>query len=182
MKALSWHLSICLVLASACAYMNEADRKGDLPYFDLSGFIKSTVKDSATYSVEKSITINGAIESKQIAQYAIWKDLKDFDTYDINRPALFDKYMVDTIQEGSIRHIIHTPINDQLKVRLLKISYDDDDGQISTIEIKASTKSFLEDVSLEIIWHPAHGYVINRHSNRLFKADPSIQIVEVNIR
>ena len=179
MRVLPWLLFIWITLNLSCSYVNDVTRKDKLPFFDLSGYIKTTINDSISYSVEKSITINGAIESKQIEHYAIWKDVRDFDTYDINRPALFDKYLVDTIEEGSFRHIIHTPTSDELKVRLLKISYDD--GQISAIEIKAATKSFLEDVSLEIVWHPAEGYSINRQSYRLFKTDPSRQIVEVRI-
>lgn len=181
MKVLSWQLTIWILITVGCSNVSEAVRKDNIPFFDLSGYIKSIISDSISYAVEKSITINGAIESKKILDYAIWKDLDDFDTYDINRPALFDKYLVDTIQEGSIRQIIHTPKNDdQLKVRLLKISHVS--GQISEIEIKAATKSFLEDVSLEIVWKPGKGYIINRQSKRLFKPDPSIQVVEVKIK
>jgi hypothetical protein len=179
MRVLSWQLFIWIAMIAACSGAGQAERKNNLPFFDLSGYIKNMISDSISQTVEKSITINGVIESKKIDQYAIWKDLRDFDTYDINRPALYDKYLVDTIQKGSIRQIVHTPKDDQLKVRLLKISFAD--GQVSEIQIKAATKSFLEDVSLEIVWRPNQGYVINRQSNRLFKADPSVQVVEVNL-
>jgi hypothetical protein len=172
---------IWILMHVACSYGIEAVQKDSLPFFDLAGYIKTTISDSISYNVEKSITINGSIESKQIERYAIWKDVKDFDTYDINRPALFDKYQVDTIQEGPIRHIVHLPIDEDLKVRLLKISLADD-GQIIGIEINAATKSFLEDVALQITWQPGHGYVINRKSERLFKPEPSLQVVEVRIR
>lgn len=172
---LCYFLLICLVIACSPSEDRENTR---LPYFDLSGYISEISRDSQRYRVEKSISINGIVETQKIDNYPLWKDIEDFDAYDINRPALFDKYRIDTIQTGNMREITYHPLDDQLKVTLLKVSYQEDD--LTSIQVKTATKSFLDDVQLTINWRPKEGYSLSRQSDKVL-GKKSSHLVEVEI-
>ncbi len=168
---------ILIGLVTACSSAEDRENV-TLPYFDLSGYIRDICSDSQRYQVEKSISLNGIVETQKIDNYPLWKDIKDFDAYDINRPALFDKYRIDTTQTGNIREITYQPLDDQLKVTLLKVSYEEDD--LTSIQVKTATKSFLDNVELTIDWKPKTGYSLSRQSDKVL-GKKSSQLVDVEI-
>lgn len=168
---------ILIALVTACSPAEQRENS-QLPYFDLSGYIHEISTDSQRYQVEKSISINGIVETQKIDNYPLWKDIEDFDAYDINRPALYDKYRIDTSQTGNMREITYHPLDDQLKVRLLKVSYQEDD--LTSIQVKTATKSFLDDVQLTINWKPKEGYSLSRQSDKVL-GKKSSHLVNVEI-
>lgn len=168
---------ILIALVTACSPAEQRENS-QLPYFDLSGYIQEISTDSQRYQVEKSISINGIVETQKIDNYPLWKDIEDFDAYDINRPALFDKYRTDTTQTDNIREITYYPLDDQLKVTLLKVSYEE--NALTSIQIKTATKSFLDNVELTINWKPKKGYSLSRQSDKVL-GKKSSQLVDVEI-
>lgn len=160
---------------------NKSDRLTD-PYFDLSGYVQQYIGDSLTYRVVKTISINDITETKTIDHYPLWKDLKDFDSYDINRPALFDKYSIDSVMSNGGYTITYQPLdpNKQLKVSLLQIEVKE--NKINSIQIKTSTQSFLDHVTMDINWKPESGYSILRQSDKIFSKEIQNQRVEVFIK
>lgn len=151
------------------------------PFFDLSGYIRDYTSDSSTHRVSKSIRIDSMTESKTLDNYSLWKDIMDFDAYDINRPALYDKYSIDTTYTESGYSIRYQP-KDQtknLKVTLLAVSVENE--QVNSILIRTLTDSFLDQVQMEIDWNPSRGYTLKRRSNKIFKSEDQYQEVEVSI-
>lgn len=177
MKTSVWFLFLLSVLTTGCA-KSERPEGQPLPYFDLSGYIREIVSDSLSYRVEKSITINGETETQKLDHYPFWKDIQNFDAFDINRPALFDKYSIDTTRLNDTLKISCTPLDDKLKVTQMKVSKVDD--RVTAIQIQVATRSFLEEVQLDINWKPSEGYVLHRQTEKIF-GNPSNQLVQVKI-
>ena len=162
----------------ACQPNIDKSPNAQLPFYDLSGLVAQIVSDSQIVTVEKSITIDAEPEIKKIVDYPLWKDVKEFAYYDINRPALFDKYQGDTISENGTKALVYRPLEDHLKVRLLKVFLD---GQeVKRVVINSMFNSFLEDVALNIDWMIGEGYQIDRSSDKLF-GNTTTQIIKVEI-
>jgi hypothetical protein len=173
------YLLLFLLTLASCSQENSSKPAATLPFFDLSGYISATVRDSQIMNVKKSVIVDQLTETKNIDHYKIWQDIKQFDAYDINRPALFDKYLIDTIIEGDSKEISYHPTAEDLKVRLLKVQYEHD--QVTRISINTVFSSFLEDVTLDIEWAPEDGYMIHRSSDKLLGATTN-QVINVQRR
>ncbi len=145
-------------------------------FFDLTQFIEAYVSDSTTLQVTKKIVVDGTAETRKLNDYPIYEDVQAFASYDINRPALFDKYGVDSELNGDTAATSYRAVDPELKVQLLKVKTKG--NSVISLEIKTQSHSFLEDVSLDIYFAPDHGYQLNRQSHRIFKA-PKNQLVEV---
>ena len=174
---------LSLFCSFSCTFLDQNSSASNVaPYFDLSGYINNYIKDSSTQAITKTIQIEGTTETKEIPSYPLWKDVHAFDAYDINRPALYDKYSIDTVQTnpGSFS-VIYQPKDStsDLKVNLLQINYDQD--QLQSIQIETSTKSFLEKVSLRINWTPSQGYTIDRITDKIFNSSIGHQKIDVRL-
>jgi hypothetical protein len=177
MKTSVWFLFLLSVLTAGCTTTERTEGQ-QLPYFDLSGYIGEIISDSLSYRVEKSITINGETETQKLDHYPLWRDIQNFDAFDINRPALFDKYSIDTTRLNDTLKISCLPLDDKLKVTRMKVSQVDD--HVTAIQIQVATKSFLEEVQLDINWKPSEGYILHRQTEKIF-GSPSSQLVQVKI-
>lgn len=151
------------------------------PFFDLSGFISTYVKDSSSHKVSKTIQVDTSVESKILDNYPIWKDIKDFDAYDINRPALYDKYSIDTIISASAYSIIYLPKEDTKDLKVTRLQVNVENGEVTSIQIKTSNNSFLDQVKMEINWTPRSGYILERVSDKIFRDQTELQTIEVSI-
>ena len=170
------YLLIFMLAVASCGEEDTDKPSTPLPFFDLTGFIAATVRDSQTMDVKKSVLVDRLTETKSIDSYKIWQDIKQFDAYDINRPALFDKYHIDSIIQGNLKEISYHPTEEDLKVRLLRVQYDQ--NRVTKIVIKTVFNSFLEDVFLDIEWVPQDGYEIHRSSDKLLGSTTS-QVISV---
>ncbi len=177
MKTSAWFLFLLSVLTAGCTTTERSEGQ-QLPYFDLSGYIREIIIDSLSYKVEKSITINGETETQKLDRYPLWKDIQNFDAFDINRPALFDKYNIDTTRLNDTLKISCIPRDNKLKVTQMKVAKVDD--RVTAIQIQVATRSFLEEVQLDIDWKPSEGYVLHRQTEKIF-GNPSSQLVQVKI-
>jgi len=169
-------MALVLLTYFGCGVDGGDNQANKLPYFDLSGYIKEAIKDSLLITVDKSIQSDSSIEAKTISDYALWRDLEGFSSYDINRPALFDKYTVDTTILGTRKEITCTANDHALQVQSQKVVYEN--SEISAIEIKTTSNSFLGNIELEILWKPRSGYILHRKSDRIF-GEESTQTITV---
>lgn len=179
-KSIYWVLSGLFLLTSCMSNGDTSTNSFQPPYFDLAGFIKQSTLDTSMTRVNKTIEIDGQEESKVLEDYALWKDIRSFDAYDINRPALSDKYTADTIHSSTMTTTTYQPVDTaaDLNVLLLRITKSQD--TVSSIQIKTSTKSFLEHIVLDIDWRPEIGYSIHRSSKRIFSSQIHHQNIEVS--
>lgn len=174
-----WRIVFILsLLAIACTSGTEEVTDQESPFFDLKGFIQEVTQDSAGISVYKSITVNKQKEEKELDDYAFWYDLQQFENYDINRPALFDKYSTDTISldQGSI--IRHQAIDSTLSVQLLE-TFKNVDESVDSIHIDILSKSFLEDMSVGISWDVKGNSYYLKRVTKMIGSDPNTHIVSV---
>lgn len=149
-----------------------------LEFFSLAEYVDDYLAmEDSLLSVSKSITVDGIDETKKIDQYDLRRDVEGFRALNIDKPALWDKYSVDTITEGQNQVIYYTSLDETLLVQSMQIVLDVD-GEPKTINIKKSTSTFLADVQTEYKWTPPEGYIIIRDEDRLF-ADPTHHEIEV---
>ena len=163
----SWQLILLVLIVGACQpKVSLTSNTTKLPFYDLAGLVAKIVTDSLYVNVEKSISIDGQEEVKQISDYPLWKDIEEFAYYDLNRPALYDKYQIDTTRKANgIEEITYYPLDEHLKVRLLKIHLKA--NQVKRITINTTFNSFLENVTLNVDWKLDEGYQIDRSSDKM---------------
>ncbi len=169
-----------LALMSGCQPVTGLnDQPLHSPFFDLDKFVHEMATDTALVMVKKFVEINGQMEERSIDAYPYYKDIQNFEHYDINRPALFDKYHVDTIDAADGKVVInHGATDEKLKVRHLSIRYTAS-GEVDSIGIHSHANSFLEEMHLYLHWLPAVGYEIVRKRSMWLKNDSTIQKITV---
>lgn len=134
-------------------------------FFDLQGLVQDFVNDSLSVDVEKTVILDGGTESKKLDDYALYEDVKPFENYDINKPALFDKYLADTINDTS-QILRYTAKEEGLSVQTLQITKNLQDESVESVEITNRTHSFLEEVEMKIVWKLNDGYSLRRQSRK----------------
>ena len=170
---------LAILLMFSCQSSAPSAAQKDLRFFDLEGFVQDFVSDSVLVSVQKKVILNGEEESKELPHYPLYLDIEPIEHYDINRPALYDKYSIDTIVEGPQQVLQYKALDEELSVRKLRITMKSDSDTVQKVEIVTSTHSFLENVEMQLVWHIEDGYSLSRKSNKRL-GEPTEQQVIVN--
>jgi hypothetical protein len=164
-------LAILLIVIGMVSYSCQpvtVAEGGRTPFFDLADFIDKYIEDPQQFNVSKTVEIDGQVETIDFSDYDLYADIAGFENYDINRPALFDKYDVDTILAADQSYLfVHQAKEDNLKVQELTVKKEG--SQIDSIGVTAVTNSFLEKMQLRLSWIPASGYEINVVSKKVFQ-------------
>ncbi|MFK8164575.1 MAG: hypothetical protein AB8H12_19170 [Lewinella sp.] len=171
MQRLLSMLAIWLCLA-ACAPESTSGTIDTAPFFDLSGYITSEAErlQAIGMKVEKTITLNGTTETKQLDDINFGNDLRLFREADINRPAWIEKYATDQqTLSGSHLITIYTALDSNLIVRRLMI--EEDVGATTKIEIDRKTGTVLSDGQHLLIYEPAKGYSVTTKQENRFGDD-----------
>lgn len=164
-------LAVWLCLAS-CAPEAPAGTIDTAPFFDLSGYISQEVErlEAAKTKVEKTITLNGVVETKQLDDINFSNDLRLFREADINRPAWLEKYTTETqTLSGSHTITTYTAQDSNLIVRQLMV--EEDLGVTIKIEIDRKTGTVLSDGQHHLIYEPAKGYRVKTQQTNRFGDD-----------
>lgn len=154
------------ICAMSSCLPDAMTREANRPFFDLTGFIKQSIADSHYVTVNKTVDIGGVSETKEIKDYAFWDDLKRFESFDINRPALYDKYVVDTLEENNYKVYRHTAKDPKMHVQSMEIRIEEDD--IVKIDVRSQSQSFLENLDILFTWIPEETYSYQKWSDKLF--------------
>ena len=174
---LPYLLSMLLMITACTAEIQPISTNHS--FFNLAQFLSDYVADSVLVDVTKTTEINGLRETREIEHYPLFEDLSAFANYDIDRPALLDKYIVDSTWESSRLTVHYQSIDSSLKVRSMRITQIPAD-EVQQIEINAVSRSFLEDAAVSILIKPSSGYSLKRISHKIFQ-DPRQQVVDVKI-
>ena len=80
------------------------------PYFDLKSYFENEkTRLAAISNFKKTTVVDGKEETKQLETINFDNELRIFAEADINRPAWFDKYLIDSIlQDGNLTRIDYT--------------------------------------------------------------------------
>lgn len=165
-------LMVLPLLVTACA---PEDAAGDIetkPFFDLSGYITTETErlSAAKTRVEKTITLNGETETRQLDDINFANDLRLFREADINKPAWTDKYETRT-EALSGSHKITTYLAKDSSLIVRRLMMEEDVGATTKIEIDRKTGTVLSDGKHLLVYEPARGYSVTTQQVNRFGDD-----------
>lgn len=174
-------LTSCLLLAACSpAPQPDASKMTAKPFFDLKGYFGQQMTDLARKnpSVVKRLRIGEKTEEITPDSIDFKQELKVFADADLNRPAWFDKYTVDSIRNdaGELTHIAYKALATDLKVQQLEIDFAA--GTASRIHIVSQLKTAVADSKQDLTYEPSVGYKVV-DEQKITMAEPKIYSVEV---
>lgn len=165
-------LAVLPLLLLACA-PGETDASVDItPFFDLRGYISAETDrlSAAKTKVEKTISLNGKTETKQIEDINFTNDLRLFREADINKPAWFDKYETEE-QALSAGHTLTSYVAKDSSLIVRRLTVEQDQGATTKIEIERHTGTVLSDGRHLLTYEPARGYEVETSQQNKFGDD-----------
>jgi len=156
---IAWIVAIIFSLLSSCKPDNV--QEGVKPeYFDLAGYFKAdTAKLRKLHHLTlKTVTHNGASETKKVHIDDWGLELSLFIQSDINKPAWRDSYTIQTGTDGSIVYTAKTP---ELKTREIVITRNKDNS-IKWIMIYNASKNILYQTTEALSYIPDSLYTIKK--------------------
>ena len=144
------------------------------PFFDLRGYFLAEIDtlEMQQKKVNKKVTVDGEIELKNELTVAFKDDLKVFIESDINKPAWFGKYTIDS----TANQISYIASDDGLKIRNVNILLNTD-GTINELSIVRKRKSIVASVSQNLVYLPRQSYLIESIQEQAGGAKQSVQIL-----
>ncbi len=155
------------LLVLSCADRDITRESTRMQFFDIAQLIDS-LPASRSLNVLKTIMVDGVQEEKLLAGYDFHRDIEGFENYTINKPALYDKYEVDSIMDdgGVLSTLVYTGLDEDLKVQKMEVTYDGSSPR--SISLKLKTDSFLEDIEMDIQWNINTDYQVVKREKRIF--------------
>jgi hypothetical protein len=137
-------------------------------FFDLE--ISTTLKK--VVSVQKTVTVNGKVESKNVVVKDWKEELSPFINADINRPAWRDKYLKKgiTLPDGSIQKEYYA-LMDILKTRNIIVRQSSEATHLSILN---QEKTLSTDNITQLIYQSGKGYSIKTTQSLLNSVDTII--------
>lgn len=171
----SWLLAAC---QSGAPEINPDDQPD--PYFDLKGYFE---KETARLNREqprlrKQVSINEETEEKMLDSLDYEQELSVFINSDINRPAWFDKYRIDSLRDGArLQTLSYQALDKDLRVRSIRIRFTGD--EVSEIIIDKETENIVAGSGQHLEYRPDQGYQI---SSRQKTAVSKKQELNISVR
>ncbi len=146
-------LVITCLLFQSCAEPEAAQTKH---YFDLKGLIDAQIKqlDAHKKRVQKTITVDGQAETKQLEELDWAKELELFQQADLNKAAYKQSYVV--VENDS--SILYT-LKPTEKVAIKKLSIFKNQGQVIRIEAQLEEKNYLYHSQKNLEAHFSKGVI-----------------------
>ncbi len=130
------------------------------PFFDLKGYFEQQkTRLSALSNFTKTTVVDGKAETKKIEKLNFNNELRIFEEADINRPAWFDKYTVDSVlQNGNLTKISYAANDEKLEIRTIVLDFFQQ--KVSKINVEKSAETALADTQFKLTYEPKTGYSI----------------------
>ena len=163
---------LCLVGCMDTAELTDADQL-DPDFFNLSGWVEQRAIELEGVPLTKTVVINGLEEMRTIEDVDWADELAPFAQSNIDRPALWDAYAVDTMSaaEGQVT-VTYRAIDSSLFTKRVQVLYADGvlplDSAFS-IEVRNSFDSFVADTEQRLSIRPGHYTVVSRQAARLLE-------------
>lgn len=139
-------------------------------FFNLSEW--AALQDSllAGRGLEKTVVVNGLRESRRLDAVDWSEELAPFAQSDIDRPALWDRYDVDSVAtQGGGAVVVYEALDDDLFTRRLEVATDARGG-VTRLAIDNAFESFVADTEQRLEWTPGAYRVYSRQDARLADA------------
>lgn len=171
------------LLVNACTQssINLEEEAYLIHYFDLAEYAEEEVArlNEEAYQFRKTISINGETETVELETLDLITELNFLSKNNINRPALTDRYQVDSIMntKGDLQRIVHEATDEDLALQYLAIDFDEAQ-EVSQIEMRTGSNSRLLTAVSEAIYKPNEGYrLTNKQKILMFgKQDMVIEV------
>lgn len=165
------------LLLLACAKDEPEAPAGPKPFFDLLEYISAETDrlSAAKTKVEKTISLNGRTETKEMEDLNFVNDLRLFREADINKPAWFDKY--ETKEEIlSVGHTLTSYLAKDSSLIVRRLTVEQDQEATTKIEIERHTGTVLSDGRHLLTYEPATGYDVVTSQENQFGEDVEAKI------
>ena len=127
-------------------------------------------------SLTKILSLNGETDTLYVQQPDFELELDVFINADINKPALSDKYSVDSIfRSDKLYKITYTAKDEKLKTRKLSVRFDSQ-NKVVNVDIRLVNGSPITKNVQHLIYRPNNGYVIK--NEQYFMGDKDEIMVE----
>lgn len=162
------------LLITACD--PAGSRSSERWFFDLQAFADAErLRLQSGVPVDKSVTIDGAVESRHIDAYTWTAELDMMDQWDINRPAWKDQYVSDTILNGTQKMYRYKATKPDLQVRELTIYTSME--QVDSLFIQTRVKNPLHTTTADLIYRRDKEFYFTQISRRRFGPDKDLRVV-----
>lgn len=176
MRKLIFFVGITLLLTACFGERVERQLTRE-PYFDLAGFMQGQIDSlaAADARVRKAVVLNEGREEKTVEIEDFGQELAVFVNSDINRPAWFDKYRVDsTYENGSLSRLHYQAQDSTLRTRELIIDWQG--GQVATIHVKNFSQTVLSQTQQFLSYEPGKQYHILTNEQGVLAGDMRSEI------
>lgn len=169
-------------LLSSCGNDSAGTRDApsvDSPFFDLRSYFTGEIErlQQRQPHVTKTVRIDGKSETHMPDSLQYETELRVFLNADINRPAWWDKYAIDTVRAaGEVQSIQYRAKEKDLRVRQILIDFAG--GAITRVHIERDADSPTAHLQQQLIYQPAIGYLLKTKQNVVF-SQPKEVVVEV---
>ena len=149
-------------LVFSCSQKGEVNNQPSSTFFSMLDFMENEKKWMVNdkISLTKILSLNGETDTLFVEQPDFELELDVFIKADINRPALSDKYSVDSIfRSDKLYKITYTAKDEKLKTRKLSVRFDSQ-NKVVNVDIRLFNGSPITKNVQHLIYRPNNGYVI----------------------
>ena len=128
----------------------------------LKGYFEKEVPTLKAASGARKITIvNGQREEKVVDSIDFKKELEVFSKADINRPAWYDQYGIDSTfnEKGVLTQLKYEALDEGLNTRQIIIDYDTN-AQVASIAIHNKSETAISATAQHLLFEAGKGYSI----------------------
>jgi len=146
-------------------------------FFDLATFIQQEIEtlQIEVTTLEKTATINGQKETKQIVTFDLAQELSPFINADINKTTWKDQYQVDSIwQAEQLSSIHYKALNENLKTQELQVSFEQ--GKVTAIEVQKGIDNMAVQAHQVLTYYPKKGYTINNEQSLVLATPQQVEV------
>lgn len=169
---------LLFIVVFSCSNNGKVNNQPSSSFFSMIDFMEDEknwmVNDKI--SLIKILSLNGETDTIYVEQPDFELELDVFINADINKPALSDKYSVDSIfRSEKLYKITYTAKDEKLKTRKLSVRFDDQ-NKVVNIDIRLFNGSPITKNVQHLIYRPNYGYVIK--NEQYFMGDKDVIKVE----
>lgn len=171
-----WAALIFMILS---CQNSESSHEFQTDLISTSRFVDSFfLEHDSIRSVVKTLTVNeGVPETKEIAGYNIYEDLKMVKDFDVATPRWADFFEITKTEIGGVEKLEYNTLNEKAPAGNLVFLLDGD--SIRSISIRSRKGTMISEQNTDIDWTPGEGYVLRSQSKLLFQKP---RIFEMEVR
>ncbi len=155
-----------LIILFSCG----ADQQGgdiaaiDPNFFNLAEFVEQEKQRMIDMSISKTVSVNGIEETKELTKVDWELELAPFAQSNIDRPAMWDAYEVDTSSCQGMTKVVYLSVDSSSFTRSLEVTYRDREEPLDSVYavlINNGFDSYIANTSQRLVWWEEGGYEIN---------------------